>query len=224
MRDTFHSELDELRDRLVETADVCDGMLQEALVALVSPGAPGADAVIERDQVVDRAYDEIQQGVLRLIALQAPVAGDLRLLAGMLHVNIHIERLGDYATSIAKMANLSSDLVDDTALALQLDEMGSWARHVARESIRSFVDGDVHLAERLPTLDDRVDDLNLSIFRRLVHLASVDENRLEWATHMIVIARSLERYGDHAVDIGEQTIFVATGEMTELSSNAPQEA
>lgn len=224
MRDDFHADIDGLMDRLVETAEVCDDMLADALQALVASGSPGADAVIERDNEVDRAYEQIQHGVLRLFALQAPVASDLRLLAAMLHVNIHVERLGDYATSIAKMARVASGLVDDPELAGQLDEMGRVARDVSRESIRSFAAGDEGLARQLPGLDDRVDQLNIGIFRRLVELASKDEDRLEWATHMVLVARSLERYGDHAVDIGEQTVFAVTGETIELSSNDPRDA
>lgn len=224
MRDEFHADIDGLMDRLVETAEVCDSMLEAALTSLVATGSPGADAVIERDNDVDRAYEEIQHGVLRLLALQAPVASDLRLLAAMLHVNIHVERLGDYATSIAKMARMASGLVDDPDLAKQLDEMGRVAREVSRESMRSFAGRDVELARRLPALDDPVDRLNIGIFQRLIHLAAVDEDRLEWATHMVLVARSLERYGDHAVDIGEQTVFAVTGETIELSSNDPRDA
>ena len=221
MRDVFHADIEVLIDRLVETAEVCDHMLEGALHALVTPGSPGAQQVIARDNEVDRAYQEIERSVLELLALQAPVAGDLRLLSAILHANIHVERLGDYATHVANMAHVVSDLVDHPDLARELVDMGTAASHVSRTALRSFADRDVATAHRLPLLDDRVDQLNLDIFRRFVQLAAVDERRLEWATHMVVVARSLERYGDHAVDIGEQTIFVATGQMVELSSNDP---
>jgi phosphate transport system protein len=221
MRDEFHADIETLLERLVETAAVCDHMLEAALHALVTPGSFGAQAVVARDNEVDAAYRDIQRSLLGLLALQAPVTGDLRLLAGMLHVNIHVERLGDYATHVAKMADVVSDLVDHPELARDLVDMGAAACHVSRTALRSFADRDVALARRLPTLDDRVDGHNREIFRRLVALAGTDEQRLEWATHMIVVARSIERYGDHAVDIGEQTVYVVTGETIELSSNDP---
>lgn len=221
MRDEFHADIDALLHRLVDTAAVCDHMLETALHALVTPGSRGARAVVARDNEVDDAYQDIQRSILGLLALQAPVASDLRLLSGMLHVNVHVERLGDYATHVAKMAEVASDLVDQPELARALVDMGAAACHVSRTALRSFADRDFALARHLPVLDDRVDEHNRDIFRRLVALAGTDEHRLAWATHMIVVARSIERYGDHAVDIGEQTVFVVTGETIELSSNDP---
>jgi phosphate transport system protein len=221
MREGFHTEIEELLEQLVATGAVCDRMLEHALHALLVPGAPGAAVVVARDNDVDAAYQQVQQRLLGLFALQAPVASDLRLLAAMLHVNIHVERLGDYAAHVAKMAGVVSHLDEDPQLASRLEEMGLAACHVSRAALRSLADRDVTLARRLPELDDRVDALNLEIFRRLVKLAGEDERRLEWATHMIVVARSIERYGDHAVDIGEQTIYAVTGETVELSSNDP---
>lgn len=221
MRDAFQADIDGLLEQLVATAANCDRMLEGALHSLLAPGSPGAAEIVERDNEIDRAYQQIQHDVLSLFALQAPVASDLRLLAAMLHANIHVERLGDYAAHVAKMARVVSHLDDEPELAGRLEEMGIAACHVSRAALRSLVDHDVELARRLPDLDDRVDRLNLEIFRRLVQLAGRDEGRLEWATHMIVVARSLERYGDHAVDIGEQTIYAVTGETVELSSNDP---
>lgn len=222
MRDAFQADIDALLEQLVTTAAACDRMLEGALHALITPGSPGAAEIVAQDNDIDRAYQQIQHDVLSLFALQAPVASDLRLLAAMLHTNIHIERLGDYAAHVAKMARVVSHLDDEPELAGRLEEMGIAACHVSRAALRSLADHDVGLARRLPDLDDRVDGLNLEIFRRLVHLAGRDEDRLEWATHMIVVARSLERYGDHAVDIGEQTIYAVTGETVELSSNDPR--
>ena len=178
--------------------------------------------MVARDNEVDAAYLEIQQRLLGLFALQAPVASDLRLLAAMLHANIHVERLGDYATHVAKMAGVVSHLDEEPELAGRLEEMGLTACHVSRAALRSLADRDVGLARRLPDLDDRAVGLNIELFRRLVQLAGRDERRLEWATLMIVVVRSLERYGDHAVDIGEQTIYAVTGEIVELSSNDPR--
>ena len=150
------------------------------------------------------------------------MATDLRMLTAILHANIHVERLGDYETTAAKLADAASDLDHHPDLARALVDMGTAATHVSRSALRSFAHRDLDAAQKLPLLDDRVDQLNLDIFRRLVRLAAVDERCIEWANHMVVVARSLERYGDHAVDIGEQTVFVVTGETVELSSNDPQ--
>lgn len=221
MRDDFHAALDALLAALLEMSEVSDEMLRDALSALAAHDADAAADVIRRDAVVDELYQDNQAGLLRALALQAPVAGDLRLVAAMLHVNIHLERMGDYATSVARMVARSADLRDDSELAQQLLEMGEHARRVGREAMRSFTHRDEGLARSLPELDDRVDQLNRAIFHRLVRLASTEEAKLEWAESMLVVPRLLERYGDHGVDIGEQTIFVVTGTAVELSSNAP---
>lgn len=221
MRETFHSQLDTLLDEVVGAADVVREMLADALRALIGHDTELETRVRQRDEQVDDAYERVQNGLLRVIALQAPVAGDLRLVSSLIHVNLHIERMGDYAASIAKMGQLSAELVDDPDLAQQLHEMGERAQHVAGEALRSFVQRDVELARTVGALDDKVDRLNIGIFHRLVRLAAEDETRLEWATHMILVARLIERWSDHAVDIAEQTVFVETGSTVELSSNEP---
>lgn len=222
MRQDFHAQLEELEEHLVAMQEIAGDMLGGAVTALVDSDADAAAAVRRRDGEVDKLYLEVQQGVLRAIALQAPVAGDLRLVAAILHVNIHLERMGDYATSVARMAGKSAELRADSDLAEQIQEMGEHARRVGEEAMRSFSTRDPDLASELPELDDRVDRLNRGIFHRLVGLASEDSSRVEWAEQMLNVPRMIERYGDHAVDIGEQTIFLVTGENVELSSNAPR--
>lgn len=221
MRDTYHRDLDDLLDTVVATGEIVVEMLEGALDALIRRDIVLADRVRQRDEEVDEAYERLQHGLLRVMATQAPVASDLRFVSALMHVAIHVERMGDYATSVAKMGKLAADLLDDADLAQQLHEMGVAARHVATNAIRSFTNRDVELARSLVDMDERVNRLNIGIFHRLVRLASEDEERLEWATHMVLVARNIERYGDHAVDIGEQTIFAVTGSTVELSANEP---
>jgi phosphate transport system protein len=221
MRESYQMELNELLDRLVEMGDISNEMLDAATRALIDHDTDLAEATRRRDAEVDRRYEEVGAGIVRVLALQAPVASDLRLVSSMLHVNIHLERLGDYATSIAKAVLLSAELVDDPEIAQQLQEMGAAARQCAAAAVSSYARKDVDLARQLPEMDDPVDRLNIGIFHRLVRLAAQDEARLEWATHMILVARQIERYADHAVDIAEQTVFAVTGRFVELSSNAP---
>ncbi|MBW3620580.1 MAG: phosphate signaling complex protein PhoU [Actinobacteria bacterium] len=223
MRNEFLGQKHDLVDRLVGTAEVADEMLGDAVRALADQDADLAAAVVSRDNEVDRRYVDTQDEIIRVISLQAPVAGDTRLLTSMLHVNIHLERMGDYATSVAKMARRSEGLKGKDELAAQIAEMAELAQRVGRESIRSYAQRDVELARQLPAMDDGVDRLNRGIFQRLVALVAEDESRLEWASNMILVPRLIERYGDHAVDIGEQTIFAVTGEAVELSSNDPED-
>lgn len=224
MRNEFTGQMDDLVDRLVGTGEIVDEMLGSALRALAEPDAELAAEVIERDNEVDQRYVDTQTEILRVIALQAPVASDVRLLSSMLHVNIHLERMGDYATTIAKRARHAEPLKSDTALTEQMLEMVELAQRVGREAMRSYAQKDVALARQLPGLDDGVDRLNKGIFRRLIELATQDPSRLEWATSIMLVPRHIERYGDHAVDIGEQTIYAVTGSTVELSSNDPADA
>jgi phosphate transport system protein len=223
VRTEFEDQKEALVDRLIATAEVADTMLGDAVRALTGHDPDLATDVVRRDNEVDRHYAETQEQILRVISLQAPVAGDTRLLASMLHVNIHLERMGDYATNVAKMAYRAEGLRGKEALAAQIAEMAELAQRVGREAIRSYAQRDVALARELPAMDDGVDRLNRGIFQRLVNLVAEDESRLDWASNMILVPRHIERYGDHAVDIGEQTIFMVTGESVELSSNDPRD-
>ncbi len=219
MRDHFHAQIDHLGDALVGMGELVGEMLARGVRALVRRDLDLADEVMRSDDEVDARYVEVQNRIVRTLALQAPVASDLRLLSAMLHVNIHLERMGDYAVNVARMAKLSANYDDEPELADQLREMAEIAIQVGEEAVASFAQRDLDRAHRLPLLDDSVDQLNIGVFRRLVRLASDDDSHLEWATHMILVARQIERWSDHAVDIGEATIFAVTGEMVELSSN-----
>ncbi len=223
MREDFHAEMDRLIDELVSIGDTVIDMLDDSVRSVSEQDLQLADEVIYADDKVDAAYVDVQNRVVRLMALQAPVASDLRLLSSMLHVNIHLERMGDYAVNVARMGKLAFDYRGAAQINAQLREMADIAMVVGRQAVTAFAHRDVYIARSLPALDDGVDRLNIGVFRRLVGLAAEDETRLEWATHMILVARNLERWSDHAVDIGEATIFAVTGQMVELSSNAPRD-
>lgn len=222
MRDDFHAEIDRLVDALLSTGDRVIDMLDSAVRSLIEQDIELADRTIWSDSEVDDAYAMVQQDAVRLVALQAPVASDLRLISAIQHVNIHVERMGDYAVTIAKMGKLSAGFRDDPELAEQLREMAGIATEVARHALAAFAHRDADAAWELPKIDAGVNELNIGVFHRLVRSAAKDDSLLEWATRMILVSRQIERYGDHAVDIGEAVIFAVTGETIELSSNEPE--
>lgn len=219
MRNDFHAGMDQQVRDLAEMAEVTDWMLRGALRALSEGDEDVAEDVIDRDRDVDRRYREAQHDILNLIALQAPVASDLRHLSAMLHVNLHLERMGDYAVNVARMFERSAAYPDAPELTAQLVEMGERAREVGQIAIESFTRLDAEIAESAAEADEAVDRLDLGIFERLVRVASDDETHLEWASRMILVTRNIERYGDHGVDIAEQAIFVVTGSTVELQRN-----
>jgi len=174
-----------------------------------------ADEVIVRDDQIDRAYVEVEQEILRTLALQAPVAKDLRLVAGVLHINSHIERMGDLCVNMAKFVRITKDYPPVPEIQSTLVEMGGHAQRMVAAAMTCFARRDLDLAERLPILDQPLDRLNAEVFRQ-IERAAADERTLEWASRMVLVARYLERLGDHSVDIGEQVVFIVTGEVKEL--------
>ena len=177
--------------------------------------------VIADDDRVDGRYLEVHQGILSLLALQAPVAGDLRLVAALLHMIKHIERMGDQCVNIAKLIPLSGYEPPVHARDAQaLAKMGALARSEVVQSKAAFAARDIGLAEDLVRQDREINRLNREIFRLAIEIGDDPDTR-EWAMHMILVARALERIGDNAVDIGEQVAFVVTGLFREFSDSAP---
>lgn len=221
MRSELETQTDQLLAAVVDMGEQADQMLAGALRAVADGDQDTIERVVEADREVDTAYERVQHGVLAVVALHGPVGHDLRRLTSLVHVSLHAERMGDYAVSVARTADRSARFPGDEGLTEQLTEMGGIARQVCQQAFEAFVHADADVAHRAAALDDGVDRLNIGIFHRLVRLAAEDEGRLEWATRMIGVARYLERYADHGVDVAEQALFVATGENTELSSNDP---
>jgi phosphate transport system protein len=216
MRDAFHDRLDALEATIQEEGDYVLRALTGALQALETSDAQLADDVIAFDDEVDRRHEQILDAIHQLLARQAPVAGDLRLLLALLHINLHLERMGDYCATIAKLSKLVLGLHPDPLLADGLDEMGERAQEMLRLAMSSLQRRDPDAARRLVELDDLLDQANRRVSDHVLRLPS-DDGSHEWGLRMILVSRALERIGDHAVDIGEQTAFVAAGEIRRLA-------
>lgn len=218
MRDDLEQQTDQLRASVVTMGERADTMLAGALRAFSDDDLRAGEDTIAADDEVDRLYGQIQHGVLAVVALHGPVGHDLRLLTSLIHVSLHLERMGDYAVNVARAALQMADYPADPDLTEQVVEMGGMAREVGRSAMQAFIREDTDLAQGVPTLDAAVDRFDRGIFQRLVRLAGQDEVRLDWASRMIRVVRHLERYGDHGVDVAEQAIFVVTGEAVDLNA------
>ncbi|MDQ3889919.1 MAG: phosphate signaling complex protein PhoU [Actinomycetota bacterium] len=216
MRVRFQEELATLEEHLQREGALVLRSLRGAMRALRREDVELADDVIAFDDDVDRVYFEVQDGIQSLLARQTPVAGDLRLVLGMLHVNLHLERMADYCTTVAKLTKLAHALTGDKALVQGLDEMGARAEEMVRVALGSFAERDLAEAERLVDLDELIDAANRRLVHDVIALGS-DPTLREWGLRMILVSRCLERIGDHAVDIGEQTAYVVTGEFREFT-------
>ena len=216
----FQEQLKALEANALSGLDLILEQLDRVLEALRHQDVELAQMVIADDDRVDGRYLEVHQGILSLLALQAPVAGDLRLVAALLHLIKHIERMGDQCVNIAKLIPLSGyeppvrpEMLD--ALA----KMGAYARSEVAQCKAAFAGRDVELAEDLVRQDREINRLNREIFRMAIEIGDDPDTR-EWAMHMILVARALERIGDNAVDIGEQVAFVVTGLFREFSDSS----
>jgi phosphate transport system protein len=216
-RQGFQQALARLEEQALEGLDMVGDALDRVLESLVHHDMERAQMVIDDDDRIDGRYLEVHQGILSLLALQAPVAGDLRLVAALLHVIHHIERMGDQCVNIAKLIPLSGNEAPRQQEILErLARMGKLARAEVSQAKRCFADRDTGLAEDLVRQDEEISRLQRECFRLSIDLGDEMDVR-EWLMYMMLVARALERIGDNAVDIGEQTAFVVTGLFREFA-------
>jgi phosphate transport system protein len=210
-RSHFQEELADLERQALGGLDMVSAALDRALETVQHQDIELASMVIADDDRIDGRYLEVHQGILSLLALQAPVAGDLRLVAALLHVIKHVERMGDQCVNMAKLVPLAGHQPPaDESLLKVIHRMGVGARQQVVQAGQAFSNRDAGMAQDLVRQDDEIDRLNRQVFTMALQLGD-DADRREWAMHMMLVGRCIERIGDNAVDIGEQTAFVVTG-------------
>jgi phosphate transport system protein len=208
--------LDRLEAQLQEEGQRVISALHGAVRALQERDTELADEVIAFDDEVDTSFLRIEGGIQSLLALQTPVARDLRLLLAMLHINLLLERSADGCVTVAKLTQLVAEADPDPALVDVLTEMGERAEEMLRVALDSFAQRDLAGAESLVELDELIDRANRRFVERLVDVMAEPELR-EWGLRMVVVARTIERIGDRAVDIGEQTAYLLTAQFREFT-------
>jgi phosphate transport system protein len=216
-RHAFRESLRELEKQTLGGLEIVVAQLDRSLLAISDKDIELASLVIADDDRIDGRYLEVHQGVLSLLARQAPVAGDLRIVAAMLHIIRCMERMGDQCVNIAKLVPLAGyESPTDSEILVALEQMGHRARSQVVRCRQAFADRDVELARELARDDEEINRLNRQIFRRAVDIGDDPELR-EWAMLMILVARALERIGDNTVDVAEQVVFVVTGLFREMA-------
>ncbi len=216
VRSHFHEELEGLEREILDMGDLAATSVQRAVESLVEHKDEQAHAVVDGDDAIDDLYLGIEARTLQTIALQTPVAADLRLISAIIHTSLHLERVGDQAVNIAKLYLATNGLPSSRPMLEQLDEMGTIVVAMMRTVMEAFAGRDLEACLKLPVMDDPVDRIN-----RLIHLEALkladDRPALDWGLHMNLVARALERVGDNAVDIAEQVGFLITGEFREYT-------
>ena len=212
----FQHSLDALEATLQEQGELVLRALRGAVDVLRSQDVELCDEVVAFDDEVDARYHGIERSVGELLAQQSPVATDLRLVLAILHDSIHLERIGDQCVTIAKLTKLAAELEPHHDLVEGLTDMGERAEEMVRIALDSFSARDVERAHGLVELDELIDRTNRRVSDQVLSMANTPGTQ-EWGMRMIVVSRCIERIGDNAVDIGEQTAFVVTGEFHEFT-------
>jgi phosphate transport system protein len=220
----FQDEMQKLEEKALGGLELVAKTIDRTREAIREQDVELAGMVIADDDLIDGLYLQVHQGVLSLMALQAPVATDLRLVAAVLDVIKHIERMGDGCVNVAKLIPLAgNEPPRELDILAAIDRMAAQAKAQVLQAGEAFRSRDAVLAEDLVRQDDEIDRLNRDVFRLALAVGD-DADAREWAMTMMLMARSFERIGDHAVDIGEQVAFVVTGLFREFTDASHPDA
>ncbi|MEA3009177.1 MAG: phosphate transport system protein [Sphingomonadales bacterium] len=206
----FDDDLNRLRASIAEMGGLAEAAIAAAMRALADRDSEGARRVVDEDKRIDALESEIERLAVRIIALRAPMADDLREVVAALKIVGVVERIGDYAKNIAKRVPAIEDSPDLRPLSL-LPEMGRIVAEMVRSALDAFVARDPAKAALVCERDKAVDDFYNSLFRTLLTFMMESPSHITPATHLLFVAKNLERIGDHATNIAEMVYFAATG-------------
>ena len=206
----FDEDIDRLRGLISEMGQLAHQAIRESMRCLIERDTEGALRVVERDKEIDRLEIETEKRVVQLIALRAPMAGDLRDAVAALKISGVVERIGDYAKNIAKRVPLLENMGKIEPLSL-LPEMARIATEMVHDVLDAFLERDAEAAVRVCQRDSLVDDFYDSIFRTLLTHMMENPQSIGQSAHLLFVAKNLERVGDHATNIAEMVYYAATG-------------
>ena len=207
----FDNDLDQLRGNIAQMGGLAEAAIREAMRALVQRDTGAADRVIAQDVKIDALEAEVERNAVQLIALRAPMADDLREVVAALKIAGVVERIGDYAKNIAKRVHVIDENPNIEPLSL-LPEMARIVGEMVHQVLDAFAARDAEKARQVCERDRAVDDFYNSIFRTLLTFMMENPHNITAATHLLFIAKNLERIGDHATNIAEMVYFAATGQ------------
>ncbi len=208
---SFDDDLAQIRSLVCEMGGVCEAQIVAAIEALSSRNADAALAVVAGDKRVDALEAEVEALAVRVIALRAPMAGDLREIIAALKIAAVLERIGDYAKNIAKRASALAQSARIQPVVI-IPEMARLVATMVKDALDAFVDRDAQMAIEVWERDQRVDDYYNSLFRSLLTFMMENPQHITPSTHVLFVAKNLERMGDHATNVAEMVHFAVTGQ------------
>lgn len=211
MERTLDQHLDHLKGELLKMGSAVEESIEQAVQSLVERDNHLVDVVEEGGHHIDDWEVEIEEECLRVLAMQQPVAGDLRLVAGIMKINYDLERINDQAVNIAQRARLLNRMPQLKPL-IDIPRMAELARGMVRDALDAFVNRDVELANKVRRIDDTMDALRDQIFRELLtYLNTGIPSTVDQAILLILVSRHLERIGDHSSNIAENAVYLVQG-------------
>ena len=209
MREYYTAQLETLNTNMIQMGALCEDAISAAIQSLLEDDRTIAKKVADTELEIDQMERDIERQCMRLLLMQQPVATDLRVVSSALRMIADLERIGDQAFDIADITKSGS--FQGFSGKVHIKEMAKAAIHMVTDSVDSYVKQDVQLAKRVTEEDDVVDELFLKVRRELAKLIHTDQNASDQALDLLMIAKYLERIGDHAVNVSEWVIYSVTG-------------
>src|ERR1700759_5290388 len=206
----FHKSLDELKEKLLVVAGMAEQSIQRAVEAYRTRDLSICDLVDRSEMAINRLEREIDQMALDLLAMEQPMAIDLRFILSVIRINADLERVGDQAVNIAVRVREMGAFAN-IDLPVDIPKLASLASAMVRKALQAFIEGDAELAQSVLALDDQVDEMNDAAFYALSTLIKEKPDLTPQSLNALIIARNLERVGDHATNIAEDVIFWVRG-------------
>jgi phosphate transport system protein len=218
-REEFHRQLEGLERSMLELGAMVDRQIERAMQALVARDVPLAEAVVRDDLEVNRARFALDNDCLHILASQAPLATDLRVVVSAMAIGADLERMGDHAEGIGSIVILMRDEPFVKPL-VDIPKMAQIGREMLRQALTAFTERDVEMAYAVGRRDDEVDTLQDTVYNDLVKIMITDPSTVEACTHLLWVGHNLERIADRSTNIAERVVFTVTGALPEMHVSA----
>ncbi|MBU4075543.1 MAG: phosphate signaling complex protein PhoU [Euryarchaeota archaeon] len=216
VREAYHKDLHKLKEEILNMGSRVGMMIGEAVLSLKNRDVELAQKVIDMDNEIDALDHSIEENCMRLLALQQPMARDLRLIISVLKMSIDLERMGDLALEVAVITKMTANVPPIKPL-IDLPRMAEICQQMLANTMSAFENKDVELARAVAKRDDEIDMLFDQVRRELISYMIEDPKKITGAQHLTFVARYLERIGDHITNLCESVVFMVTGERVELN-------
>ena len=216
VREAYHKDLHKLREEILKMGNLVGKAIGDSVLSLKNRDAEMAQKVIDMDNDIDALDHSIEENCMRLLALQQPMARDLRLIISALKMSIDLERMGDLALEIAVITKMTANVPPVKPL-IDIPRMSEICRQMLADTMSAFENKDIELAKTVAKRDDEVDMLFDQVRRELISYMIEDPKKITGAQHLTFVARYLERIGDHITNLCENVVFMVAGERMELN-------